>query len=315
MSQNITTRCALRQYDKEDSSPVTIRTNPQAVHLSALVQASTTMQHIDEMFLWLAQTLVQHYDIQVAQFWACAVSITGQTAVQPRMVVCQDDSFPLRVVSNAHTAEAAQRLLRERRGADVQPVDGNFSPHQVKLFKRYGLLHWLSTFIRDDALLPPTSHPSGAGQVPAPLELATLMFFRRPPSLHLVTVTNLWVKQAILIAKKSGLLLTSTLPASQPVTRPSVSLDRLVPHRFQEEDGMRLHSPFASAPSIEGREARLLYRAIDGRKNVEELAHLTALESDEIFAALSTLLSQQKIILCDEAGVPVEGFQQNPGAS
>src|SRR5947209_740993 len=287
MSQNITVRCALKQYEKENGSPVSIRANPQAAHLSSLQQASTTMQHFDGMLLWLAQTMVQHFDIQVVQFWARAVSITGQTAVQPRMVVCQERSYPLRVVSNAHTAETAQLLLQERRGANIQPVDHNFSPHQMNLLKRYGLLYWLATFTRDDALLPPTSHVSGTGQVAAPLELVTLMFFHRHPPQHLITVTNLWVKQAMLIAKKRGLLLTSPVADQQPVTRPALSLDRLVPRRLQEDDRMRLHSPFASLPTIEDREARILYRAIDGHKSVDELALSTGLGKEAIFMALS----------------------------
>src|SRR5690348_12325660 len=55
-----------------------------------LIRTITTMRQVDELFQWLAHTIVQYLDVQFIQFWTNQVNQHNQIAVQLRAMVSQD---------------------------------------------------------------------------------------------------------------------------------------------------------------------------------------------------------------------------------
>jgi DNA-binding response OmpR family regulator len=82
-----------------------------------------------------------------------------------------------------------------------------------------------------------------------------------------------------------------------PLRRQSLpDVRRLIPHRIENDELMRLYSP----------SARRLYTAIDGRKNIETLCTITYLDLKEVYEALQILLARHSIELYSAEGRRVE---------
>lgn len=76
-----------------------------------------------------------------------------------------------------------------------------------------------------------------------------------------------------------------------------LALQKLIPHRSEDPDLLRLSNPLDGSVIIPDREARRLYAAIDGRQTVDELCSNSHLNMQEIRRALQILLAQHRIQL------------------
>src|SRR5437867_2581250 len=111
----------------------------QPVITVQLFKAAANMQHIDELFLWLAQTMVQSFKVQVAEMWAVQAGPTGKLSVYLRTLVREDTTLPPYPVANEHVAALVGNLLSNRNDYTLWAVGEIFSSHQSSLLRRYGL--------------------------------------------------------------------------------------------------------------------------------------------------------------------------------
>jgi len=165
------------------------RGNPQLAILTHLVQVSSTMEHIDEMFLWLASAMVQQLEVQLLQIWALQAFSTRQIAMELRASFSEDSSLPQYLVNNIHITEVVGNFLRRRRGLPQQPVSNYFSPHQTNLFLRYGLNYCFGHYLSSETLLPPRLTPSSPLAVTTPYSIMALLFTRNASSQNLFSTT------------------------------------------------------------------------------------------------------------------------------
>jgi CheY-like chemotaxis protein len=75
------------------------------------------------------------------------------------------------------------------------------------------------------------------------------------------------------------------------------ALQKLIPHRIEDPDLLRLSNPLDSSVVIPDKHARRLYTSIDGRKTVAELCSVTRLDVKEVQRAVQTLLAEHRIRL------------------
>jgi hypothetical protein len=69
---------------------------------------------------------------------------------------------------------------------------------------------------------------------------------------------------------------------------------------------MTSSNPFASSVVISDKQARRLYSAIDGRKNVDEICRVLFIDLKEAYQALRILWTQHRIELYGPAGEVVD---------
>lgn len=84
---------------------------------------------------------------------------------------------------------------------------------------------------------------------------------------------------------------------SPPRQEPPLTLNRLIPHRDEDANLMSSSNPLSGSVVISDKQARRLYNAIDGRKNVEELCMITNLDVKQASTLLQFLLMQHLIHL------------------
>ena len=93
-------------------------------------------------------------------------------------------------------------------------------------------------------------------------------------------------------------------PAGQ---EPFSAWRQLVPHRREDPNLLKAVNPFSGAQVIADKQARRLYGAIDGRKNLRELSLALNLEQKELIKALRILFAQQRIQLVTADGQLADG--------
>ena len=191
----------------------------QMALIAQLFQVVMSMHHIDEMFQWLAYAIVQHFNIQVTQFWTNQMNPNGRLVTQLRMIVCQDPTLPEKVVVNDHIAYIAQRVISERRSYRPQPVETIFPSYQAAVLKRYGLSYCGACFTSSDFLLPPPESIFSNERSPTSLALTTLLWSAQSLPPDLIPAISIVLEQAIAVAGNRGLL----LPVGAPM-RPQVML-------------------------------------------------------------------------------------------
>jgi len=86
-------------------------------------------------------------------------------------------------------------------------------------------------------------------------------------------------------------------PPSPPGKEPSLTLNKLIPHRSEDANLMSSSNPLSRSVVISDKQARRLYAAIDGQKNVEELCMVIHLDVKQAPKVLQLLLDQQLIHL------------------
>lgn len=293
-----------------DHSQSQRRSNQQLIILAQLLQASAQMVHIDEMFAWLAGTIVQRLSIQVVQLWAVQASATGQASIVLRANSSDDLSLPQAISYNAHVAEVAGNFLRARQSIALQPVKNLFSTYQTNLFLRYGLNYCFGHFLSSDALLPPAEVMQQ--EIPTPFMMMALLLVRKPPAQDVTLTAGHVLEQMIPMAKRRGLLMAAA-PQQRSYSTPQQQslppLGELIPHRTQEEEALRSQNPFAAATpkiAINDRQALRFYQAIDGKRTVFEIATSVKLQGKDLASTLRLLLTQKHIQLRDARGRSID---------
>ena len=279
--------------------------NQQLVVIRQLFKVAATFHHIDELFLWLAYAIVERFGVQVTAFWAPR---TGQAGIALRAIAYQDTSIPQYIVTNNQISAAAERIIREQHHYRLTDVSSAFSPHQANLLNRYGLNYCYGYYLSSQ---PPRN--SSVSESTSPLLTASvLLFLRYAPSQHFLPSLGPILEQALPIAKNQGLLPPAASlaqlagPATSPQRQSQPDLLGLTPRRSQNIELMRSSNPLASSVDIADEQARRLYAAIDGRKNLAELSSITSLNPKEIYAVVHTLLTQHRIQLYEPGGKPVD---------
>src|SRR5712691_82946 len=181
----------------ESKSPQPSIGEQQLAVITQLLRVAASIQHIDEMFLWVAHTFVQRLGIQVVEFWASQFTRAGQFSPTLRAIASQDTSLPQYIVANAQVAVLAERILREQRPQTLTFVSSIFSPHQANLLSRYSLNYCCGYFLSTQSL---------SDRTPPVLTVSTLLFLRHIPRQELLTSMGLILGQIIPAAKNRGLL-------------------------------------------------------------------------------------------------------------
>ncbi|QBD81802.1 hypothetical protein EPA93_39845 [Ktedonosporobacter rubrisoli] len=281
--------------------------NPQLVIVAQLLQQIATMQNIDELLRWIAQAIVQFTDAQVVQFWSQQANRVGEYSTDLRTIVCQDVLLPQHFIINFQTEALATRMLQEQHGPTLLQVENIFYSHQAILVKRYGLNYCSGYFIHSRTLLPPMRNDTSTGKIATPLKMAAVFFFRQPPSQKLLFALGYILEHMLQAAKQHGLLCypAHSSPTTTPLTSLQPSLAELIPQRLTSWHGSPHLSLLFALPS---KQARHVHTAIDGQRNIQELAQLTGLDIDTIYTALQELLGQQRIRLCEPGGQPIDSM-------
>jgi len=276
----------------------------QLIFTAQLFKAAESMHHIDELFLWQNRLFLQYFDVQAAQMWSLQSLRTGKVAIKLRSIDCQDTSIPQNVFVNNQVTMLVENLLSKQYTSMLVGVNNLFPMHQAGLLARYGLNYCFCEFLRSNLLLPPMPNATNE-EIPTPLSAAVLLFFKRFQPQDELNAITLILGQSLTIAGSRGLLLPASttsgrLPAisgnpAQQYTQPHLS--ELIPRRHEDADTMRSSNPFASAAVISDKQARRLYAAIDGRRNLGEICANLGLDLKELYLALRVLLEQHRIQL------------------
>jgi hypothetical protein len=285
------------------------------ITLTQLMRASIKMRHIDEFLSWLASLMVRGLNIQVIQFWANQATFTNQNSIVLRASALQDGSLPSHVVVNARVVELVEILFREQRGVDLQQVHGIFSSHQAHLLNRYGLNYCFGHFQHNSSLLPPLAHAQSSNEnVATPFAMLALLFWRQLPlQSTLPNVTTILdkvepaAKHGNLLLPPNGDMYHHPVPSDKVQHQHVLSGSELIPRRARELEALREYSPFSRATPIQSREAQRLYQAIDGRRNLAELAAFTRLNTRGLEKALHLLVTQNLVQVCNKTGQAIEG--------
>lgn len=280
----------------------------QITIVTQLMKVVPTMHSIDELFQWLAYAMIQHFNLQLAQFWAPVINANGVLSTNLRTMVTRDPSLPEQVILNDQVFLAVRRLAHEQRSTPSQSVDVLFPMYQATLLKRYGLNFWAGSFMNSNVLLPPPSNSLSHMQEPVLFSLTTLLFLLQPAHRDLMPTVSAILKQAVRLATNRGLLLPAptplpTVPATAMFAQQDLSA--LIPCNKESGHLMVSDNPFARTSFITDKLARRLHAAIDGRKSIGELCRSTGMDMKSISEALQTLLKMQRVELLDADRRPV----------
>ena len=285
--------------------------------LAQLLRAALAMDQIDQLLRWLADNIVQRFNIQLIQFWASHMDATGLMALQLRTQARLDSTLPEQIVVNNDLALIAQRMTGGQRIYAAQPVEILFSQYRATLLRRYGLNYCTGSFMDAPGLLLPA--PGTQGGIASPFAMTTLIFTYQPPQPNLMASINGIVNQAITLAGNKGMLqpiapgqqVTPIGPLRQAITteplrQETIPLTELIPRRRQDTDIMLLNNPFSSSAVVADKRARRIYTAIDGRANIAALCRNTGMNLKEAYAALRILLQQKRIDFYEPGGQLVD---------
>ena len=276
---------------------------------SQLYNAASQMHHIDELFQWLSNVIMQNFDVQGVQFWALQAKQTREKVVELRCMVHQELLFPPQIIANNQVAAVASQIIQERHGHRLELVKNLFSPYQASLLVRYGLEYCAYYLLSGDMLLAPPYKATSGLEIPTPLAVAVLHFFHRPTSSNALTEINLVLEQAISVAISRGLFIPEgTTSGKIPVAANSLGrqsqlmLDDIIPQRVEDTNLLKSSNPLASSIVIADKKARRLFAAIDSRKTIGELRSSLDMDVKEAYKALQILVAQHRIQLYEPEG-------------
>jgi hypothetical protein len=280
----------------------------QFVILTQLLQEVVRMRHVDEVFLWLMDKMVQHLRLEVGQIWTMGAASPGPVSAVLRATSFYDQSVHPHVVMNSHITNVVSTILNERQNVPLQPVENLFSHYQSNLLWRYGLNYSACGLTLSDLAIP-----SGDGFISQQDILSTVavvVFLTQPRQPNLLIIINRIMQQALLIAKKQGLLQDSTAreiktPDWNVQLRFLSSVYELVPVRTGPGDSMRSSNPFTSSVPTSDKRTLAFFSAVDGSRSVAEIATLKKMDSEDVIAALRLLLQQERIQVYTKRGQPV----------
>src|SRR5258708_4603986 len=116
-----------------------------------LMQQTANMQHVDEIFAWLTNAIVQNWNISVAQFWAVQAYDLGQAQTEIRAASSQTNSIPQQLHINQQVVTIITQLLQERRSA-APLILTNFSSTQASILAQHGMMNWTCHYLNKDIL-------------------------------------------------------------------------------------------------------------------------------------------------------------------
>jgi hypothetical protein len=136
--------------------------------------------------------------------------------------------------------------------------------------------------------------------------MAVLLLVRQSPTQDFLSALHSMLQNAFSLALDRGLLFPyptntnfSVSPVSHTNPEPLLSfIASLIPHRIEDVTS----SPLASAGADLDQPTRRFYAAINGRRNVAELATIAQLDVKQVYRALQTLVTQRRIKLCEPGG-------------
>ncbi|HLL79052.1 MAG TPA: hypothetical protein VKT25_06105 [Ktedonobacteraceae bacterium] len=302
-----------------DSTP-TNAGRRQLVMAAQLYRDAARMNHIDQLFLWLAKGIATSFQVQVIQFWATRQNRMGQRSVELRACEFQGQAVPQPVVINNSVIETAESLLSGRYSNLLQPVQLLFSTYQASTLSRFGLNFCSCTFMRSRALLPPAYDALSAQLIPTPMAVAALAYYRQPPMPETVSAINLIIEQAVPIAESQHLLLPASSSSGHlPSMATNIyqmqsppSLYELIP-RAKADDSLISSNPLSGSSVIANKQARRLYAALDGRRNVKDICEHLRLDLQEVLAAMRILARQGRIQLYEPGGQVVDAAVLDSG--
>lgn len=285
----------------------------QLVSMGQLLKVVTSIHHIDELFQWQGNAFIQYFHAQATQFWGLQANATSGLSTQLRAMVWQDTSIPNNVFANNQVALTVADVMSQGRSAMLQDVRNLFSPHQAELLMRYGINYCFCYLLKSSSLLPPAQNATDR-DIPTGLSVVALLFLKRLLPEEELSNIVLLLERSIAIAASRGLLLPATAtsvqwpasPAETPPQQRQLDLSELIPHRLESANAMRSSNPFATTEVIPDKQARRLYSAIDGRKNVAEVLASSGMDMKVGYAALHFLLTQHRVQLTEVGGQPVD---------
>ena len=291
-----------------------IRLSRQQLIVTALQKSITDMLHIDELFLWLSQAYVHHFGLPVVQIWVAHTGSTHQLATELRAIAYENESLPQHAILNSHVAVLADSILSQQSDNMLVRISTVFPSSRAAVLSRYGLQYCSGHFLSSRALLPPIRTDRSDEVLLTPLAAAILLFMSQPLLAEQRESVEYIFKQAIQLAQNRGLLLpASEAPGqlsgnqhSRPKQPSMLAPFQLIPQRSEDADLMRSSNPLSASVIIADKQARRLYTAIDGSKNVQDLCTITHLDEKEAVLALQRLLDQHRIQLYDPTGQVVD---------
>src|SRR6266581_3457706 len=102
--------------------------------VSQLLPLVAKMHHIDELFMWLATIMIEHFGVVSAQVWAVQAYSTEMLRSKLRASISQRPFQALQVVESAEVRVFVERMLRDQRGLLTIPVTRMFSQYQATVF-------------------------------------------------------------------------------------------------------------------------------------------------------------------------------------
>ncbi len=295
----------------------------QIALMAQLGKIAASIRTIDDLFSWLASTMIERFDVQVIQFWVNQTYRTGQVSTELRRMARQDLTLPQQIVTNTYVAEVAGHIMNSKNSFMLQRMESLFHQHQATLLGRYGLRYCCGYFLSSNALLVPTNDQLSPEKLPTPLAALALLFLRQPLPLEVQRTIEYTFKQAIQFGEVRGLLLPPTSVPRIPPTpvlrtpggyqlepfpqKPPIILNELVPHRKEDASLMSTSNPLTSVNPIADKQARRLYAAINGHRNVEELRRTARLSQAEVYKALQVLVVERRIEVYDARGQLIDG--------
>ncbi len=279
--------------------------------VSQLLQNVASMRHIDELFTWIANMMVQRLGMKSVQVWATQADTTGASHIKLRASTSQNYFQVQPVSENAEVGALVARMIRERRGILSIPVTSIFSQYQATILAQQNCQYWTVYFLSKNILLPPTQREFQQEEVPTPLQMVFSFFTQQPLQTSHARAISFLVEQALRIALSRGLFATEPPQRTGPLPEKTEgniqsAIAYLIPEHAQITEIEQAENPFSNAVVIPEKRARQMYSLIDGKKNVVELASLTHMNPRETLEALQSFLAQGYITLRDAGGKPVD---------
>jgi len=180
-------------------------TQPIAL-IPQLMQYATQARHIDDIFLWVANALVEHWQVSVAQIWVLDLE---QMQTEIRASASLRTEIPYKVHINMQVASAIGQLLRENPGVVntmTVPTSQVFPSTQASVMAHYGLLNWACHAASKGILLPPPKGSVTTNRRTTPLKITLSLFGPQTVSAELIRAASFLVEQALRVATMRGLV-------------------------------------------------------------------------------------------------------------
>ncbi len=165
----------------------------------------SAMDHIDELFRWLLQTIVQQFGVEIGQLWTYQTEDNHHSLLALRELVHRDLSPPWNVLTGEPTLAIVEHIMCKQKNIPLQTVQAVYSLHRATLLQRYGVNYCAGYGVQDDLFLPAKAAPQMISSGMVPQKLVLLIFSRQGPQDSLKEIQPL-LQQALLMAERCHLL-------------------------------------------------------------------------------------------------------------